>query len=158
MHVRYILKNSDLSDTSWQDSIGILPSLSWDCHETVILVSFESFLCVIALELQDFYWCLIQSCRGSIDVASTPVRALSGQKVCVIFSIGDCDFSVHLCHFSVGEPGASVILCNSVKMSAFCQHQIWRYTQYHPLDTLWFGIDKSIGFITYTYIVLNTSF
>ena len=104
--------------------------LSWDCHSGVILVSFESFECVIALELQDFYWCLIQSCRGSIDVASTPVRALSGQKVCVIFSIGDCDFSVHLCHFSVGEPGASVILCNSVKMSAFCQHQIWRYTQY----------------------------
>ena len=31
---------------------------------------------------------------GSIDVSTTPVRALSGQKVCVIFSIGALFISV----------------------------------------------------------------
>ena len=121
------IKNSDLLTSGGR----FLLEFCCRCHESVMRLSFWCHSSASSLWSRNFSIDVSsRAVAGSIDVSTTPVRALSRQKVCVKFSIGACDFSVHLCHFSVGEPGASVILCNSVKISTICQHLIWRYTQY----------------------------
>ena len=69
-------------------------------------------------ELSGLYWCLIDTCSSSVG-AKSPCEILYWWVRLLCSSLS----------FLCSRDGW---LCNSVKISAFCQHLIWGYYQYIP--------------------------